>query len=691
MSKFAQIAAIICIFVLSSNAGAAPGKFTPSYHTIKADLTARGLYEKNKSSRPDSTQKDSQINLQEFIKIYGFGYIYSPYFITLESSIGVGLKQERIKQDITRESDEEATSFFHKFHFLPSHPYNLELFASQTNPMSGGRAGDSSSRRKDKFGAIFKYNQNPINSTISLEKQDAKDDFSGDIESILVSLNYSKSDLLVGNNYNYSKTDRSDSSNHYSFYNLHLHKKLTRMSINAHWGNNRLKHDGTDSTTWNKGDEWYGEIIPVLPDKFTSMLYFKKNRKKFDYQSSSDDDQLLHDSHAFLFRLSHRLFSSLTNTLITTFQENESKKNQKALGESNTLNLQINSNYSKKIRPGHLGINFQAGLNNLDNKGFTVASESHPSDAANYKKDELPITFTLRNTNVQTDSTIILIKKYDTHNYQLLAEGVHFQHETVNDVTTVTINDIPAGIDEFTIKATYTHGQTMAYKLQTTSWGYNLELNLLDNLIKPNYSFSTNKQSERGGNYFGELATSTTHNMQCNFSRPPLTGGISRQWHKSVGNDWPANPPLNKTSNKQYEDRFNTNARYQKKINDFSNGSIGLEYENNKQKHQQINNTDDIITNTLNKTSEDRYTATAQFQTNWPHANLTGTIFGNYSLTKSNSEDTSYTLQSNLRWQFGKLDLSLNAAYRNYESITDGETSTTENTSINLNLTRNLF
>ena len=118
---FSIIIACVLTCLAAGHAWGAWKQFIPKYVDFSGSVGVQGLYEENKTSSQDNTHKRSDLTIQEAIGFDGLGYIYSPLFVSMHTSVSLGLEQERIRQDsnnTTRYSD--ANQFKQVFKFLPA-------------------------------------------------------------------------------------------------------------------------------------------------------------------------------------------------------------------------------------------------------------------------------------------------------------------------------------------------------------------------------------------------------------------------------------------------------------------------------------------------------------------------------------------------------------------------------------------
>lgn len=271
-----------CCLLLTGRAWGAGKQFIPKYVDFSGDFGVGSLYEWDKVEST-STSSRSDLTVQEGLNTQGLGYIYSPLFVSLATSVTLGLQQEQIDNNGDKSSyyDGSANQFKQEFKILPSHPYNLELYFLRATPLTAGTAGDSGSVVIYEQGARARYDERPWSSTLSYINHDSSGELSSDNQSLLYNLNYFLTGTSVSGTYNHNTSSNNDGAEDITrdMYNLNFIKKLDKVRFNSRW--TRDEHDQEDSyygapesTSFLTEEELYGEVDVELPHNFDTVLSY---------------------------------------------------------------------------------------------------------------------------------------------------------------------------------------------------------------------------------------------------------------------------------------------------------------------------------------------------------------------------------------------------------------------------------
>lgn len=655
--------AVLAVCLLpDGRALAAAKQFVPKYEEFQADFGIQGIYERDRISG-DNNRTSQDFLMQEGISTKGYGYIYSPLFVSLETSVGLGLQQENIDNNGKTESyyDGNATQFKQRFKILPAHPYNLELYFLRATPMTGGNAGESGSTVFYEHGARALYDERPWSSALTYTNRETTASSSSEHENILYSLSYYLSDLSANGTYGHTTSSRYDgqSDTVRDQYNLGFTKNFEKIRFYSNWtldeeDENESFINEAENEFQTQQEQLFSELQFDLPHNFDSTISYNKSSMESNFNRDENRSATSTESDRYNFRLHHRLFKSLSSSLAAGYQTTDATG-----GEMEQENYRLGFDYAKKIPWGSVLAGVWNGLAYADNQGApTILFEVHSIDAA---KQFFTINYqpqTITRDTIQ----VYIIDHNDNDRQLLLNEGIHYRIEWIGSYYRVTI--MPESLDElenpvgntwdYRYRVDYSF-VAADYELESKSWGSSLQLPLFGNLITPHYSYIQNDQTVLDGYYPGEPAHSKAHSLGIGFEKSPFRGDITQNWLRSNVTD---------------EDRLTTYVGYSRDITTSTTGFLSLSFED-----VQTTQFDVLGQEPSNSFSEQFYTAQAQLQTVLPEKNLNASLSGNYTLYQGLGESTILSFFSSLVWHVGKLDLNLSASYTTSDSaIADSDT-----------------
>ncbi len=672
--------AVLLIFFLlpAGRAQAAAREFIPKYVDFLADFGVKGIYEEDRISG-DVNRNARDFLMQEGFSTKGYGYIYSPLFVTMETAIGLGLQQERIDNNGETYSyyDGNATQFKQRFKILPTHPYNLELYFQRTTPMTSGNAGGSGATTYYEHGARALYDKRPWSTALTYTNREATTGSESEHETMLYTLSYYLSDLSVNGTYGHTTSSRYGglSDTVHDQYNLGLIKYFDSMRFTSRWtrdeeDDNELFADQTKRTFLTEQEQLYSELQIDLPHNFDSTLSYDRSDRSSRSRRARLDTVTATESDRYAWRLHHRLFKSLSSSFSAGYQNTDATG-----GETNQQDYRLTVDYAKNIPWGTLLTGVWNGLSYTDNQGApTTLFEIHTIDAT---RQFFTITYQPQTINRETIEVFIIDHK-DNDRQIPLTEGIGYRLDWIGLYYRVTI--LPAALDEledpsgdiwdYRYRADYSF-VAADYELENKSWGSSLQLPLFNNLISPHYTYIQHDQTVLDGVYPGEPAHSKSHSIGLGFTRSPFRGDVTQSWLRSTTTD---------------EDRLTTSVGYSRDITTTTTGFLSLSFED-------VQTTQfDLVGNEADITlSEQFYTAQAQVQTVLPEKNLNASLSGNYTLYQGVGESTILSFFSTLVWHVGKLDFDISASYTTSDSALADSNSTRSYTMVRFTIKRKIL
>lgn len=665
-----------CCLLLPGRAWGAARQFIPRYVDFSADLGMGSLYEWDKVEST-STSTRSDLIVQEGLNGQGLGYIYSPLFVSMATSVTLGLQQEQIDNNGQKSSyyDGNANQFKQEFKILPSHPYNLELYFLRATPMTGGTAGSSGSVVIYEQGARARYDERPWSSTLSYINHESSGNLSSDNQSLLYNLNYFQTGTNVSGTYNHntSSTNGGAEDTIRDMYNLNFIKKLDKVRFNSRWTHDEHDqedsyYDTLDSSSFLEEDELYGEVDVELPHNFDTVLSYLNSDRNSTYVRDTGTLESYTESQYYNFRLHHRLYKSLNSSFSAGKQMTDA-----AGGDMEQDNYRLAFDYSKQIPWGTVLAGLWDGLSYIDNKGAPVTLfETHAIDTGlNF--------FTLKYQTIEPAS--IEVRIIDANNNDrtiLLSEGAHYIVTPFPNSFRITIINLPldelldpdGNIWDYSYQVDYSFVPA-DYNLRNKDWGTSLQVALFNSLITPHYAYSQNDQKVMDGWFPGDPAHVRTHSLGLGFNAYPFTGDVTRSWLRSNTTD---------------EDRLTTYATYSREITANTSGHLSLSFEDVQTTQHELGNVGPTTS-----LSEQFYSAQAQVQTVLPQKNLNASFATNYTLYQGLGESTNISFFSTLIWHVGLLDLNLTASYTSADANVGDTSSSRQFAMVRFMIKRKLF
>jgi len=665
-----------CCLLLTGRAWGAGKQFIPKYVDFSGDFGVGSLYEWDKVEST-STSSRSDLTVQEGLNTQGLGYIYSPLFVSLATSVTLGLQQEQIDNNGDKSSyyDGSANQFKQEFKILPSHPYNLELYFLRATPLTAGTAGDSGSVVIYEQGARARYDERPWSSTLSYINHDSSGELSSDNQSLLYNLNYFLTGTSVSGTYNHNTSSNNDGAEDITrdMYNLNFIKKLDKVRFNSRW--TRDEHDQEDSyygapesTSFLTEEELYGEVDVELPHNFDTVLSYLNSDRNSTYIRDTGTLESYTESQYYNFRLHHRLYKSLNSSFSAGRQTTDA-----AGGDMEQQNYRLALDYAKQIPWGNVLAGLWDGLSYIDNTGAPVTLfETHNVDTGlNF--------FTLKYQTIEPASIEVRILDYKNNDRTiLLTEGTHYIVTPFPNSFRITIINLPlddlvdpdGNIWDYSYKVDYSFIPA-DYNLRNQDWGTSLQVALFNSLITPHYAYSQNDQKVMDGWFPGDPAHVKTHGLGVGFNAYPFTGDVTRSWLRSNTTD---------------EDRLASYVTYSREITASTSGHLSLSFEDVQTTQYELGNvgpTSDL--------SEQFYSAQVQIQTALPQRNLNASFATNYTLYQGLGDSTNISFFSTLIWHVGLLDLNLTASYTSADANVGDTSSSRQFAMVRFMIKRKLF
>lgn len=673
---YPTLSIFVCLNLFTSTPALAEiRQFIPRYEDFSGKLGVRSLYEQDKNRSNSATTKRSDLDIIESLNLEGFGYIFSPLFVSMKTTLGIGLEQEEIDNNGTKSSTfGEANSFSQEFKILPAHIYNGELYFSRTVPMTSGQAGASSSVVLYDYGARLAYNMRPWSHNLTWSGNDSSGTtLNSKSDSLSYNLLFFSRNTSFGGSYTHRKTsqnDRIDSTK--NLYSLRFNHNLDKIRFSSWWTQDEFDENDlaqeVSTLTFATQEEFYGAVDFDLPFHVTTNLSYRSTNDDEINTTGDTKEKTFNNSERYAFRAHHRLFKSLHTAVSTQYNEIHSQG-----GDSHGAGYHIITDYTKTHRWGMVRAGLWAGQDDFDNTGGTNFLFERPLVSIT---DILTLTFRT------VDPTTIKVSVIDHNDNDRVVELLSNEYQIIPNTDPIQIRivswppanglAVPVGITPHSGYAFQVDYALIPseYELRTTSWGGSFSLPLFDNLITPFYSYAESRQKELEGDFPGNPGQSKAHSLGISFAKANYKGEVTRSWLRS---------------NTSSDDTLRVSIDYEKEVTKFTSAFLNLGY--SESSSQQIGQ-DGIPSS---ETEEKFYSAQTTVQTSIPQKNLTLSVSGSYNLYKGLGDSTTLNFFSTLAWHIGQTELNLRASLTDSESEFGGLTSERQYTSIRLLFLRELF
>ncbi len=642
------------------NAGSAlagAGEFVPHYTDYSGEMVVKGLLDGRETATDNHSRSYRKINFQEFLHVKGRGFAYSPRFISLLSDISIGLQQQ------SRETDEwgyrtnnEKFGFRQDIMVLPSHPYNLHLYAGRSDNLVSGQAEGTGRALNYQWGAEANYKQRPWQTVLNYTHAESASAWDFATDSMGGNLVYFDTLTLwkINGSYNHSISSSYDDQSNMAndILAANISKKwdsfrfLSRWTLDQHDQEDRYDQsifDLPDYSETRKRWEWVDELAADLPMNVTSRLSYRKRNNDNEYQRGNRTGGATSDSDIYNLNFSHRLFKSLITNMNSGYRTITSSG-----GETEQKDGRLSTDYSKLIRWGSMGAGLSGGITDTGNVGGTTTlSETHFLTASS------PTSFTLNSTQLDPDS--IRVSVMDAVNNNMVVPLIRDSHYTViplGESYRILMLAPPPSLTEPWTTYTYLVDYTNIasdYSIRDKTWGGTVRMSFFNQLLSPHAGYSQNDQQELDGFFPGILNNSTSYNVGLGSTYGIVKGDISKNWRTSTAE--------NQTS-------LSANVSAALKFTQQSGGDCGVSYQNSK--------IEQLYPTSINISEltlvEDIYEGHVQTFTSWPQWQLNGNLGLNYSLYQGLGESSTRSINSGLTWHIGKMDISMRLTYHDSQS-----------------------
>ena len=514
-------------------------------------LSLYGIYENDQLQSVPRHFTWSDLFLREKLTLQTSGYFYHPRFLRYRLQLSGGLDQEQYRNSTapplgTRHGN--AFEYDARLLFLPEHPYNLELFATRTEPLFREENAIEHTALSTSYGADLRYRQRPwlFHARVSDEGIDSAG-VSTDVKQLVLDGKYYKDfgdGKLVSFDARYNPVRtltsdgfRSDTDN--AFFGNTLGAGRFRLYSNVNLGDLTQQGGAATLQADSRLLSWYEQLTGDLPWNFRLELFWRYFDSQSTYGNQLDPagttlTSVIRDAEA---TLRHSLYESLQSYYTFRWNSGESSG-----GTSTSLTNFLSFNYTKRIDDvrGRLDLGLNLGKGDVRNTGQTqVVDEPHPGVA-------VPGTIRLLQPGADPQSVLVLVRSpAPPYDLVRLIEGVHYTVATVGNSLEITVVTLPPefavpGRFDFRVSYSLLAGN---YEATTKTFGQNGSLALFDNLVTPYYSYSSVRWTTVSGTAPGGGLNSDVFIAGVSFLKGPLRGRFEYSdvsWATSPWRGWRA-------------------------------------------------------------------------------------------------------------------------------------------------------
>lgn len=597
---------------------------------------------------------------KEQLTLYSIGYSYHPRFVQYRFSVSGALRQENYdNSSFPSHGWQEGTGLEYDLNLfiLPEHPYNMQLFARQYEPLFKEQAATQHNLTQTSRGANFRYREKPyfvhagyIDDTVESASSHS------DVMRFYVDGEYFKryasgNELSFTGAFNPSWFTASQglegSTLQYTAGNF-VNLQRARLTSNVSQDSYEQKSPSSGKIT-NDQLSWYEFLTVYFPWNFrTDATYrYQNNDAKLDDPIGGQHRKLSNTSDDIQVNVIHKLYESLDSTYTFLHDSRNSSG-----GDTTFQSHGGTINYTKTIpRGGRIlaGVNLARG--DTDSKGRT--------DVVNdpFQGISVPGSFTLRQQNVDPQSIDVFLRSpLPPFDVIRLVEDVDYVVVPVLNTFEIRVFTLPP---EFVVPGTYDFFAaysltTGTFELQTDSYGGNLDVQLFDRLVTPYVAYAAVRSDVLSGTFPGIPLDSTTYTAGLVLQRGPL---LARGEYQDV--------QLNISPYRSWR----ADLQYVSNINPTTNVFASASYLNKYFPHGEFQSHPEAFT-------ERTVSASGSIQKEFFARNLFLSAGGSYTHIQGLIDSDSYSVNSSLIWKIGKVELTIGANAYATDSSGAGSVST---------------
>ena len=603
----------------------------------------------------------------EKMRFDGDGYVYHPRFLLFHLGGAAGLIQDYSTiQGGTAKENHGFDEYNVDVTLLPEHPYNLELFVRQQIGASMPFTPQSMTTFSE--GALFRYKQRPL--TFHLDAiYTSYERGSG--------WNDSKQYDAVGsyqlgpttNDAGYNRTDTTTSQGEetirtYSYFNNTIGFDPVFLTSNV--GSGRQDQSDliagqvieTDTTVWSE------RLTAQLP--YNLSLNAEHDYRNEDITTSYTTLSLppaktFNKNTINSLTLTHQLYNSLRTVYFASDQTIQTQT-----GEQDSSQQMLSFNYTKNIPNG----TFRAGFSYQD----LLSTRKGAATLLNEPHRGIPAPggfFSINNPAVDISTIVVTIKDpaavppmnpvtMSSTDYIVQQFGTSVQIQ----ITNVPIPTSTNGLYDFEVTYALLPFNS---ETDTKTKSFNLGLYLFEGLFGPYFSYTTSDLKVLSGTFPGGDTLTVTKTFGYSVQRKPFTFLMERTDNQSV-----FNPYRSLRGSMEYQEAVTEDTEV-----------IAL---------LSVNRINHLATEISKSVYAKTTTTEVTVHKVFARANFHLFVGGNYTVIDETGLNTkNYTLNTNLQWHIGKLDVSAIGSKTYSVSVYAAGRETAEQDAYYLTVSRRIF
>ncbi len=463
---------------------------------------------------------------REEVTLFSNGYFYHPRFLLYRLSLSGALKQENYDPiEGTKAGWLTGTGVEYDAHLfaLPEHPYNFEVFALRHEPLYMEQSAILHDSVETGNGAQFRFRRKPFFAHAGYldNKTDSSSQWA-DVKRLTADGQYYQNyaggnQLSLNAAYNQSWfTGSGGIDGNARDYGAGGFVELPRVRLNA--SATKGTSDQTAALTGRSSYDRFAfnEVVTLdLPAHFRVDLAYRLFDNKsetpiFGGLAGSSREERTEDEQA---EVNQTLYQSLDSRYLFLRRDRTSPT-----GDSNLTSHTLSFDYRKSIPHGRVQIGVNGTHIDSENEGRTdVVGESHPGTP-------VPGTFLLAQPFAEPGTVdITLLSPIPPNPIVHLIEGTHFTVVASGNRLEITVFALPPA---FIVPGTYdlTVSYSLAtgtFELVTNSYGFNVSVPCLDNMITPYADYVAVRSNLVSGVFPGVSPDSTTYTVGLSFLDGP--------------------------------------------------------------------------------------------------------------------------------------------------------------------------
>jgi hypothetical protein len=594
----------------------------------------------------------SDLFLTQKLRLASEGYAYHPRFLQYHLGLGGGFKQERY-ESFSRGGGErrmQGRGFEYdlRLHFLPEHPYNVQLFALRYEPLFKERAATRRNSVETRYGADLRYRRKPyLLRTRYTDDEVEAGGASSRVQRLAWTGEYFRElpgDRLL------SVSGAFDPSRFRTSGGIDGDAREARLGSFLDLGRWRLRsqlardvrHQRGGGTGRFDSDEllWEEQLTVKLPLGFRAELAYhhRDDDTKTGGGAAGPELDLSSRRRELQLDLHHRLYQSLDSRY--GFRRTQSDG---TFGDSAARSHALGMSYSKAIPRGRVTTSVDLSRTDTDSSGrIGVADEAHDGVA-------VPGTFALRNAEADLATLVVLLRSpLPPFELVRLSADVHYRVAVVGNVVEVTVFALPAEValpGSYDFRVSYLAGGE--FRLRSDAAGYSASVRLLDGLFTPYYRHRELRSDVRAGSFPRQALDATTDVVGLELMRGPLRLRVERQ-----DVEWEVGPYEAWLAELRYAGALGSRGT----TLSASASYLGRDYARGR-------------ADTLGEpVHEELESAAATLQQRLAGRRLTLSLGGSYSRIRGVVDNEAYSVSSSLGFHVGRLDVAAGGAVARSET-----------------------